>query len=125
MSNYYHWQYPAKTEPVFVPAVVVPSMDGWFNQLSQPLVLPPTPATEGDASLTIEPTTFTPSVTSWYVQLSLPVLPLPLPVEGQAQLAIDPDTFPVAAPSMDSWFRQLSAPLLVAPTPATERGSGG
>ncbi len=24
MANYSHWQYPAKAEPVFVPAVVVP-----------------------------------------------------------------------------------------------------
>lgn len=57
MANYFHWQYPAKTEPVFVPAPV-PSMDGWFTQLSQPLVLPPVPATEGAPQLAIDPTTF-------------------------------------------------------------------
>ena len=124
MANYSHWQYPAKAEPVFVPAVVAPSMDGWFRELSQPLVLPPVPATEGAAQLAVDPTTFPPLVSTWFRDLSQPlVLPLTPATEGVGQLAIDPDTFPAPAPSMDGWFVHLSLPLVLPPTPATE-GTG-
>ena len=113
-----HWQYPAKTEPVFVPDPGAVEFGDWYGQLSQPVLPLPRP-TVGESLFVGEPVDLAaaPSMDGWFSLLSQPlVTPVAFPTTGKTDFTSNPEFF-AAAPSMDGWYMPLQDPIVCAAIP--------
>jgi len=107
------FQYPGKVEPLEPSLYVIPEMDSWFRQASEPARLIPIP-TEGNAVIDFSLANWpVPGNAHWIQPARHVVQPRPPSPEGLEVKPLEPSLY--IMPEMSSWYMQAQEPVRVQP----------